>query len=316
MTASAPGSNSFADARHAVGPGVSLWERCSLAAVHVAASFLLTCLSLRGLYLFGRLFGTVEWLTNYKRRRRFAAVLQSVLGRKPTGREKRRTTREHFMRSRCDKLFYLIFDRIPRDKAMNLFTIGNQSLLDQSLARGRGVYLAMSHHGPHHVLGMFMAMRGYKSMAVRDRNEGAMRRFVQLRFDQRYRDFDRPLWIHADSYPREIYRRLREGFVLGSAMDVTRIRNPRQKAHEVTVFGEPRLFLTGPLRIALKCHTPVLQAFIVPGRAFRYHLDIVALLVDPDDVRNEAETIAQAMATYAANVEAHVRAAPSLITRA
>ena len=39
---------------------LSLWEHLSFSITHLIVSLLLLCLSLRGLYHFGRLFGTLE----------------------------------------------------------------------------------------------------------------------------------------------------------------------------------------------------------------------------------------------------------------
>jgi len=303
------------ETRPSKGEGLSLWEYVSFTIVHTLVAGLLSVLSLGGLYRLGRLFGTLEWLVNYRRRRRFGAALRNVLGHKPMAAQRRRATREFFMRHRCDRLFYLIFDCLPRDKALALFSIENKDLLDSALARGRGVYLAMSHHGPYHVAGMFLAMHGYKVAAVRDRREGGIRRYIQGRFDRLYPEFQRMRVIFEDSFPREIYRCFHEGFVLGSAMDVRRVRRAGQKAEEVTIFGEKRQFLTGPLHIALRCRTPVVQAFILPERGFHYRLQIVGMLADPEDVKDEAAAVGEAVRTYAANVERFVRASPSLLSR-
>lgn len=294
---------------------LSWWAYTTFTLAHAASSALLLLLTLPGLHWFGRVLGTIEWLINYKRRRRFATALRQVLGREATGAERRRWTREYFTRSRCDKLFYLMFDRIPRARAMTLLSIGNQELLDRALSRGRGVYMAMSHHGALHVVSLLMALRGYKTAGVRDRREGAMRRYIQERFDRRYPEFARMRILFADSYPREIYRCLSDGFVLGSAMDVSRLRRPNQRTEEVTVFGETRPFPSGPLRIAHRCRAPVLQAFVLPENGFRYRLEIVGMLIDPDLSTNEDLAVAEAMRTYATNVERYVRASPSLLTR-
>ena len=291
------------------------WAYTTFTLAHAASSALLLLLTLPGLHWFGRVFGTFEWLINYKRRRRFATALRQVLGREATGAERRRWTREYFTRSRCDKLFYLVFDRVAREKAVTLLTIGNQELLDRALARGRGAYMAMSHHGALHVVSLLMALRGYKTAGVRDRREGAMRRYIQRRFDRRYPEFARMRVLYADSFPREIYRCLSEGYVLGSAMDVSRVRQPNQKTEEVTIFGETRPFPSGPLRIAHRCRAPVLQAFVLPGNGFRYRLEIVGVLIDPDLSTNEDLAVAEAMRMYATNVESYVRASPSLLTR-
>ncbi|MBI4718850.1 MAG: hypothetical protein HY763_13675 [Planctomycetes bacterium] len=276
---------------------------------------MLRLLTLEGLYRFGRLFGSVEWLINYKRRRRFAAALERVLGRRPSAAEHRRATREYFQQTRCDKLFYLIVDCLPRTRAVSLYTINGREAIDRAVARGRGVYVALSHHGPHHVAAMLMTLCGYKVAGVRDRQEGGIRRYMQARWDRRFPELGRMRVLYADSYPRDLYRCFQDGYVVGSAMDVSRVRHPNQKTEKVTVFGETRAFLSGPLRVAIRCGVPVVQGFIVPERGFRYRLEIVQTLFDPANAGEEDAAVRDAMRQYAANVERYVRNRPVLLTR-
>ncbi|MFQ5591810.1 MAG: hypothetical protein ACE5HE_11655 [Phycisphaerae bacterium] len=294
---------------------VTWWENVAFSATHLALAAFLSCTSLRTLYRCGRLFGTIEWMIDYKRRRRFTAVFERVQGPGAAPAQRRSATREYFRRSRCDKLFYLLFDRIPHDTVMSLFSFRNRELLDDAVRRGRGVYLAMSHHGPQHIAGMLLAAHGYAAAAVRDRQEGGLRRWVQERLDRRYPQFRRMRVLFADGYPRDIYRCLREGYVLGSAMDVSRLRRPNQRAQEVSIFGEKRRFLSGPVHIALRCGAPVLQAFIVPEKYFHYRLEIVKALAEPQTPGDEDAIVARVMSDYAANVEKYIRATPALITR-
>ena len=306
------------DAASSEGPRLTVWEYTSFTVAHAVATGLLYLLSVPGLYKFGRWFGTIEWLINFKRRRRFAEALRALLGEEEDENRRRRQVRDHFMQSRCDKLFYLVFDRMTREAAQSRLTITNQELLDDALSQGRGVYMAMSHHGPLHVLAMLLSLRGYKTAGVRDRREGALRRYIQDRFDRRYPEFQRMRVLFADSFPREIFRCLHDGFVLGSAMDISRVRDPRQRTEGVTVFGQRQYFLSGPMRIAIRCRTPVLQAFILPEPDFHYRLEIVDLLIDADEAKaeNEDETVSRAMMCYAANIERYIRRFPSLVTRA
>ena len=261
------------------------------------------------------MFGMLEYLANHNRRRRFGLAMERALGCAPSAADRRKQTREYFMRSRCDKLFYLIFDIIPRDKALSLLSITNKDRLDAAMARGNGVYLAMSHHGAYHALGMLLAMNGYKTVGVRDANEGALRRYVQDRFERRYPDFHQMRVLYSGAYPREIYRCYKDGYIVGSAMDIARVRDGKQRTEEVAIFGEKRGFLSGPMRVAIRCGAPVLQGFVGPMGNFRYHLDIVETLAEPGEVCDEDATVAQAIKTYAANVEKYVRQAPSLMSR-
>jgi KDO2-lipid IV(A) lauroyltransferase len=297
-------------------PTLSLWDRLSFSVTHAVVAALLMLVSLRGLYLFGCAFGTVEWLINHRRRRRYMRGLRQVLGAESSRRELRTITRRHFVQNRCDKLIYLIFDRLSREDALALLSISGKQLLDEAIAQGRGVYMATSHQGAFHVIGMLMAMKGYKVAGVRDRKESAIRRFVQTRFEQRPPEFPPVRVLFADAYPRDVYRCLKDGYLLGSSMDVARTRHPNQRTETVTIFGEERAFLSGPLRVAFRCRVPVLQVFHIPEPGFRHRLEIVERLVDPDSANDEDATVKEAMRRYAANVERYLREYPSLLTRA
>lgn len=294
---------------------LSWWRFISFTATHTLASWLLLLLSPSGFHRFGRMFGTLEWLINYRRRRRFGHVLERLLGYRPTAAQRRRVTREFFMRSRCDKLFYLTFDRMLKYDTVDRFTISDRHLLDEALARGRGVYIALAHQGDHHALGMLFAQCGYPAVGVRDRNEGGLRRFVQERFARRYPEIPRPRILFADAFPRELYRTLQEGNVLMSLMDVRRTRAEHQKMQAVQMFGEQRELVTGPLRLAIRCKSPVIQAFFVPEGKFRYRFEIMGPLLDPDEINDEESAVTQTLTIYATNVERFMREHPELVSR-
>ena len=69
------------------------------------------------------------------------------------------------MRIRCDKLFYLIFDKLPREKILNRVRFFGQEVLDEALQRGHGAYVTLSHYGSHHVAGLLMALESCSSRA-------------------------------------------------------------------------------------------------------------------------------------------------------
>ncbi len=294
---------------------LNAWEKASFDAVHAILSVMVKIVGPAWVYRFGRWFGLLEWLINHKRRRRFAAALGEVMGELPPRPWLSRACLEFVQTSRCNKLFYLIFDSIRREQAQELIRMDRRDLVDAALGAGRGVYVAMSHLGPYQIGGMFMSLLGYKMAAVRDRNEGALSRYVQRRFDRKYPEFARMKVFFSDAYPRVIYRCLQEGYVLGSAMDVTRLRHENLRTETVQVFGRPREFLTGPLHIAIRCGVPVLQAFVLPEEDFRYRIAFYGPLYDPAAGKSEDDAVREAMATYAANIETHVRQHPSLITR-
>ncbi len=297
------------------GRGLSGWQKLSFGLAHTLTAALVSVFSPSGLYRFGVMLGTLEWMINFKRRRRFHTMLAKILESKPTKKQRRYHCRAYFVRSRCDKLFYLVLDQLPQHQASELLTISNRDLLDRALERGCGVYITLAHHGAHHVIGLLMALKGYRTAGVRDRQEGGIRQFVQERFARRHPDLPSPRILFSDTYPRDIYRCFQDGLILGSAMDVSRVRQTHQRKEEVEIFGEKRGFITGPLRIAIRCKTPVLQAFLISEPNFHYRLEIVDTLIDPERDNTEEAAIAQVMQSYASNVEAFIRATPSLVTR-
>ena len=294
---------------------LTLWETVSVRMAHAATSAMLALLSLRGLYHFGRIFGTAEYLINFKKRRRFAKALAHILERKPTGTERRKWTHDYFMLTRCEKLFYLIMDRLPRDKAASLLTISDEPLLKECLARGNGVYYGYAHLGTQHVGGMLLSLKGYRVAGVRDPNESSIRRYVQDLFDRRHPDIQRTNMIYSGTFPREIFRCYRAGCIVGSAVDVKQLRNQNQKAEWIEVFGQKRPFLTGPLHIAIRCKAPLLHGFVLPEPGFRFRFLIVGVLLDPETIEDEEREVADALRVYAAQMVKVLKERPSLVTR-
>lgn len=276
------------------------------------------CFSLKGLYLFGQVFGTCEWLINYKRRRRYYERLAQALGDHydeidPPAR--RRACWLHITRTRCDKLYYLIFDKLPRAKILNRIKFHQRELIDEAVARGKGVYVCLSHHGSHHVLILLMALMGYRVAGVRDPKEGALRRYVQEKYEATFPEFKAIRLFFADTYPRDIYRCFRDGYIVGSALDVSRDRGPNLRRATVTMFGQQREFLTGTMQIALRCGAPIFQGFVVSRKNFYFHLIPKGPLIDPDSETDKPAVLQQAMQGYADNIAEHLLAYPDHISK-
>ncbi len=275
------------------------------------------CFSLKGLYLFGQAFGTCEWLINYNRRRRFRENLLQVFGHPPEGLppEARRACWQHFTRTRCDKLLYLIFDKLPREKILKRIKFHDRHIIDQALEHNKGVYVCMSHHGSHHVLILLMALMGYKVAGVRDRNEGLLRRYVQQKYEETFPEFRAIRLFFADTYPRDLYRCFGEGRILGSALDVSRSRGAHLRTAKVMLFEQEREFLTGTLQIALRCGAPVIQGFVVSSRNFYFHLIPKGPLVDPATAADEPPVVQSVMQRYADNIAEHVKKYPDHLSK-
>lgn len=214
------------------------------------------------------------------------------------------------MRIRCDKMFYTIMDRIPRRKLMNRIKLVGRSHLDDALAKGRGVYVALCHFGSHHVAGLMMALLGYELAGVRDAKESPVRRYIQQKYRETFPEVSKMRLFAATSFPRGIYRQLQANKIVASLLDADRKRGEQTKTLPATLFGEPRALLIGPLQIAIRCGATTLQGFVVSRRHFYYQLILTPPLIEPGQVEDEAETIASAIRRYAEVVERFARENP------
>lgn len=291
------------------------WPRTSFAFVRAMLRVLLAVCGLRGLYRICRGFGTLEYLINYKRRSRVRGMLRKVFGREITRHERHRMVREHFMRQRCDKAFYLIADMLGTEQIKRCFNIVNRELMDGGLARGRGVYVLLCHHGAHHVTGLTMSTLGYRVGGVRDPNEGPLRTYMQSLWAKKHPELTPPKVVYSGDFVRDIYRLFKDNYALGSALDVSRVRDPRLRSLPVQIFGETRQFLTGTLQIALRCRAVVLQGFIVSRDNFVYQLELHGPMVDPDRFEESPELLGDILQRYADNIAEYARQYPDHITR-
>jgi len=273
--------------------------------------------SLKGLYLLGAWFGTLEYLINFKRRARCRAQLGRVFPEGVSRRRQRAIIRGYFRRTRCDKLLYLIFDRLPREKIMKRIKFRGREHLEAALRRESGVYVLLSHHGSHHVAGLLMALCGFRCAGIRDPNEGALRAYMQQKYAERFPEFAAIRVLYADSFPREIFRCFRGNYVVGSALDIGRDRGAELKTCPVRMFGQTREFLTGTLQIALRCGATIVQGFVVSRPNFYFRLICSPALHDPVD-RAEADDdplLAAILQRYADGIAEHVRAHPDHLSR-
>jgi lauroyl/myristoyl acyltransferase len=295
--------------------GVGLVDRIKFA---LARAFLIAwarCFSLKGLYLFGQFFGTCEWLLDARRRRRLRRRLKTIFGDDLTPARARRIVFRHFRRVRCDKMIYLIFDKLPREQILKRAKFHGRHHLDQALQRGKGVYVTMAHFGSHHVSGLLMALAGYRVAGVRDRNEGALRRYIQQRYAESFPEFRSIKVFFADAFPRDLYRCFQANYVLGTALDVHRERGSNLRTATVKVFGRERRFLTGTMHIALRCGAPILQGFLISRKNYYFRLVISEPLIDPLTERDRPDVLAQVMQRYADGVERQMRAYPCHLSK-
>ena len=266
--------------------------------------------SLSGLYNLGRFFGTLEYLTDYKRRRRVHDKLRSYFKDEFPAAWYRRMVWRYFMRIRCDKMFYTIMDRIPRSKLMNRIKMFGREHLDNGLAREKGVYIALCHFGSHHVAGLMAALMGYSLAGVRDPKESHVRRYIQEKYRDTFPEVAEMKMFLASSFPREIYRQFKSNKITASLLDAQRVRGDNTRTMPVHIFSGTTEFLVGPVRIALRCGATTVQGFVESRKNFYYRLIITPPLIDPNTPPDDEEATATVLEHYAVGVERFAREHP------
>ena len=294
---------------------LSWWVRLKFEVVREFLALFSRVFSLKGLYLLGRAFGTCEYLLQYRRRQIFRRRLEEIFGESVPGRDVRRHTRNHFCRIRCDKIFYMIFDKLPRDRILELIRFDGREHLDEALERGKGAYVLFSHHGSHHVAACLFVIMGYKVAGVRDPRESTLRRYVQRKYENSFPEFRDVKIFRSDAFPRDLYRCFHENRLLGTGLDVERIRSATQKTMRLELFGKEREFLTGTVHIALRCQATIMTGFMVCEPYYRFHFTINEPLADAETAKDTSETVRGIMEQYARQIEDYVRAHPDHISR-
>ncbi len=297
-------------------PRLSAWQWFSLSCARVVLRTGLAVLGLRGLYIACRFFGTLEYLVDYKRRRRVRRMLNTVFCGEASPAKLRHHVRDHFMRQRCDKSFYVIGDALTTEQIRSRFTITNRELLDEGLARGDGVYAMTSHHGAYHISGLTMTALGYRVAGIRDPNESALRQYIQAGWSRRHSGFQPPKLLYSGGFARQIYRLFRENYALGSSLDVSRVRDGRLTTMPVHIYGEQRNFLSGTLQIALRCGATILQTFMIAHDDFKYEMRLLGPFTDPEHDKESTELLSSILQRYADNIEKHARTYPDQVMRA
>lgn len=271
---------------------------------------LLRCFTLSGLYLIGCAFAVGEYVVDFRRRGRVHRKLIEYFKDEATPSFRRRYALRYFMRIRCDKMFYTIMDRIPRDKIVNRVELTGIQNIDDGLEQGRGVYVALCHFGSHHIAGLLMALLGYELAGVRDGKESAVRRYIQFRYTETFPEIRRMRMFAANSFPRGIYRHLQQNKIVASLLDADRKRGEHTKTEPVHLFGEARNVLIGPLQIAIRCDSEILQGFIVSKPYYRYEVVVTPPLIDRRPEMKEPEIVREILKQYVAGVEDFARHNP------
>ena len=171
----------------------------------------------------------------------------------------------------------------------------------EGLALGRGGVIATSHSGNWELMGGALAHAGFPIVGVaKKQKDAAMDRFIN--------EYRRLVGMHItyNSDVREMFRLLKEGWVIGLLMD----QDPdRRDGIVLDFFGQPTNTVTGPAALARFQDVPIFPVFIT-RRADGTHLLTIQKPVFVEKTKNKQEDIRRTMQELNDRLEANVREHP------
>jgi lauroyl/myristoyl acyltransferase len=166
-------------------------------------------------------------------------------------------------------------------------------------------------------MGMLLSLTGYRLTGIRDRNEGAIRSYMQQTAGRKLPEFSAVQILFSDDFPREIFRCFRENRLVVSALDINRSRGIKLKTCPVRIFGDTREFLTGTMQIAMRCGATIIPAFLVSRSNFYYRIVFLPPLYAPGlEADGEHDcSLPNLMQGYADAIEQYIRKYPDHLSK-
>lgn len=284
---------------------------------HVVSTFLYgvyRLFGLTGLYQFGQFFGLLEYILQYNRRARFTARVRQMFGNQLSRKDIRQAMRRQFRRIRCEKMLYTILDRVDREELLERVDTGNIEEFEQCRARDKGTLILFSHHGAHHLGGIFLVMLGHQLRGIRDPKESVLRRYVQERFEMTLPEFRNLDIAFSGDIVRPFYRVFRQGGLAAAAVDVDRNRG-NWRTVPVRIFGGEQQFLSGMVQIAIRSQASIVTGFLISEKHYRFRMQFHPYPIAPEELTDDDDTIGSVLQWYADLVEQHVRRYPCHVSK-
>jgi len=171
-----------------------------------------------GIYRLGKGIGTILYHLSPERRRIARINLDIAFGDTKDDQEKNRIARQSIIQMVVTALQFLWVAQDTRERVHQLMApeSENLELLEQCLARGKGVFFLIAHYGNWEVTGLY---QGYLKICrvhtiARRLDNPYLEKFVM---DLRSTSSNRVL--HKDESPRKIMRALKQNYGVGVMMD-------------------------------------------------------------------------------------------------
>ena len=223
--------------------------------------------------------GSAWYWLNARQRRAALENYAAALDREPTDPEVARVARRAFQNYGRMLLDFLLMGSLTKEELIKRTDVDGIEHLDQALARGHGVLMALPHMGSWDNTGSYGGALGYPIMAVTGRFPGSLNdAVVQTR--QRY-----GLAVLQVGRPavREIIHALNANGMVGLVCD-----QEEGPGVEVSFFGRSANVPSGPAAIALKTGAVLMPAYQYMTATGRHHIHLEAALTQIEGETKES----------------------------
>lgn len=235
------------------------------------------------------------WLSRAQRRAaldNYAAVLALDPGDPHVARVARRAF-QNYGRMLTD---FVLLGRLTKEEVLDRVVVDGLPLVDEALARGHGVILALPHMGSWDMAAAWGAAHGYRVLAVADRFPGSLDEAVV----QSRRRFGLNVVPIGRAAVHQIREALNENCMVPLVCDLE-----QGPGVEVRFFGRRATVPSGPAAFALKAGAPVLLVHCYASGPGRYRV-----LVETAPQWPAGETNQAAMQSIITRFETYIRARP------
>jgi KDO2-lipid IV(A) lauroyltransferase len=238
------------------------------------------------MYRLARVAGWCAFYVVRDAREAVTANLAVVLGKIATSSEVRSAAMSAFQNDAMNWVDTLRIGRLSLSEIQDMVRVDDWSLLEDSLAGGRGLILVTLHLGNFDFVGQVLLARGYRLTVPVER----MQPHALFDFLVEQRATNGINIVPVEHAPRDLIRALRSGELVGLAGD----RNIAGKTMTLPVFGIPASLPIGPVSLARRTGCPLVLAVGIregPGR-FRGMMLAVPMTFSGDAAFDDAHNLA------------------------
>lgn len=235
------------------------------------------------------------WLSRAQRR---AALdnYAAVLGLPPSDPEVARVARRAFQNYGRMLADFVLLDDLSREEVLQRVVVDRLDLVDEALASGRGLILALPHMGSWDMAAAYAAAVGYQITAVTDRFPGSL--------DDAVVSSRKRFGMDVIAIGRSAVREVREA--LASNRMVPLVCDLEQgPGVEVRFFGRRAVVPAGPVAFSLKSGAPVLLVHTYATGPGRYGVEVEKAPAWRPDETNQS-----GMQTIITRFESYIRKRP------